>query len=424
MKKGLLFFVFGICNCIVGAGPLGLSQTESYLNALAPTRPQAYAKITKVLSNPPPSQPAVRINPEEYEPWINEAIETEKQNPGFYAVYHGTQKNSLPFVLLYTYLEQLEHGWARDDFFILRPLEFFYKPEAKTAADYIKQHSHLIFQQFYNCVERYPGDTCHAFDLDFPMRGQLLSASPAFVAGIDDTRPLLREIAEEGPPSGESTFYYFATGLSWTSYNALYAIMIKNLEKYNPALFNADPLNVLTKKYVELRFRHIEDLLHSQSLTKPSEKNVQAKAGIVFQILIPKNIIDDVVYLAWQNGPLWQRKINGIEAGWDTTLGTYTKISPILDIMQKNPQKLGRSLHLLQVRLIFKDEKYLFNGSSPIKMRIITMMSPSVMQSIEDDVRAVARVIFENKKANKEGNLAQWAKKIDLENEVKRLEKN
>jgi hypothetical protein len=122
------------------------------------------------------------------------------------------------------------------------------------------------------------------------------------------------------------------------------------------------------------------------------------------------------------NGVVWQKKINDINDGWDNSLGIYSKISKILDILQKDPKKLGTSLNLLQARIIFKDEEYLFSPKSPIRMNLITTLPKSLMRSLQDTLRSLANVTFEFKQAATKGTLEEWAEKTNLENEVKRFE--
>lgn len=116
------------------AQPLGPSQTESYLKALAPTRQQAYAKITQFLAAPSPDiftlseqeqwkqkkDPSsyLRIQPKEYEHIINEVIASEKQHPNHYVLYHGAAQVNMLSNLFFTYLAQFEYDWHRGDFFI------------------------------------------------------------------------------------------------------------------------------------------------------------------------------------------------------------------------------------------------------------------------------------------------------------------
>ncbi len=134
----------------------GYSQTESYLKALAPNRQAAYAKVKEVLKAPQvdkwgkwdESSPIVQINPQAFEPIINKAIETEKKNSGYYVFYHGSQKEGFLTHLIRTYMHQIEHGWARDDFFMLRASDSFYKKPAKSALDYMNQNKPWILQQF------------------------------------------------------------------------------------------------------------------------------------------------------------------------------------------------------------------------------------------------------------------------------------
>ena len=428
---GIAFFLE-----VIHAFPAGYSQTESYLAALAPTRAQAYEKIKKVLTAPDPnnSSQIITINPKQFENLINQAIEVEKQHPDYYALYHSSQKEGMLLTLLRTYLTQQEKGWTRDDFFILRRPEFFYEKKAHNALDYIKQNIPRIIQQYHAgqsaymianpCVD-WRLERCLQFDLSTPYRNHLLSTSPAFIAGVDDTDNDMRQISELDYTAWESSFYYFATNLSWSNVRRLYLFLVADLKKYYPQLFKNTAMNNAVRKYVAIKFSKIIELLfpHVRQKLGPSEQT-HAKAGMMFQFLIPKNIIDKVAYLAWANGILWQRSINGIKDGWDNDIGAYTKLSSILEIMQSNPEQLGRSLHLLQARLILKDKDYFYNPSSPIKIRLIHSLPPSLFRVIEDSLKSIARVVVENNQAQQKRKQTIWVGQTNIEYEVKKYEEN
>ena len=113
--------------------PTGYSQTESYLEALAPTRQQAYEKVKKFLRAPDPitRTGVIEINdPRLFENLINHAIEVENKHPDYFVLYHASQKEGILLTLLRTYLLAQEQQWTRDDFFVLRSPEFFYSKSA------------------------------------------------------------------------------------------------------------------------------------------------------------------------------------------------------------------------------------------------------------------------------------------------------
>jgi hypothetical protein len=398
--KQLLYF-FGIFLFQVAVGE-GLSQTESYLSTLG-TRQQAYEKIAKILVVP---DTGISINPQEHEELINKIIAAEKAHSDYYALYHGAQLSNMIMILFSTYLTQMEYNWNRDDFFILRFSESFYKQLAPTAADYIRQNLPSIAKQVHAA----------GFDMVEPYRSQLLAMSIALISYVDDTPLALRKLLEGDTPAWESTFYYFAAGLTWTKFDVLHGIIMRNVKNYNLTLFNDDQINVLTRRYIDLSFQK------ALYLIRKSQEKATVKTGMLLQMFIPKNVIDDIAYLAWTNGIIWLRQINGITAGWDATLGTYTKLSAILDLVQKDPLKLGRSLHVLEARLIFKDLKYLFYATSPLKMHIITTLESNTLNKIKDILKDAARIVVENKKATQTGTLEQWAQSIDLQSKVQKLE--
>lgn len=414
------------------------SQTESYLKNLAPTRQQAYEKINKYLTAPQnpnkdfsATNPLRKIDSQSFESFINKAIHVEQQNPDYFALYHAADKAGILLTLLRTYLHQKEHGWDRDDFFILRHASYFYDKPAVTAQDYIKQNMPLIMDQFHsknkadistNPCRRPDWDNCIQFDFDPPQRFQLISTSPAFVAGVDDTNIVSRRMTEQNWAALETSFYYFATNLSWSPVRALYPILVADLKKEYPALFEDFAINISVRKYIALKFAKIIDLLvpHTAQQLTTKQKAFEKDAGMMFQFLIPKNIIDNVAYLSWANGIPWQRTINGIKNGWSDEIGAYTQISPLLQIFQDNPEQLGRAINLFQTRIILKDKQYFYDGSSPIKINLIHGLPTSVFRVIQDFLKIIAQVVVENNNAILKGNQKAWFDQSNIQNEVEK----
>jgi hypothetical protein len=434
---------------VTAAKPKAGSQTASYLSTLGNTRQEAYAKIKKVLTAPQVDKqtgqiikdgPNMEIEPQVFAPIVDQVIESELKHPGYYAFYQGSAKEGFITHLLRTYIHQIENGWTRDDYMIVRSPEAYYKKPAKSAADYIKQNKPYILQQFIapdgstdpNCIFAATAGCSQLDFVQFPVkntgdwRNHLLSTSPSFIAGVDETPYELRELYDEDRAAWESSFYYFTSGLSWSTFRRLYTILVADLKRYVPSLFANKPIDMQIRKYIAVKLVSVDKLLFPLDPAQTKyikEGSVQEwyskKAGMVFQFLIPANIVDDVVYLSWQNGPLWQRKIGGFEGGWDNSIGAYTKVSPILDQMKTNPQSLGRAIHLFQTRIILKDEKYFNDPKSPIKINLIHSLQPSLFKSIEDSLRSIARVVVEYKQAEKKGTLVKWFEQTDIANSVR-----
>ena len=437
-KKTIIVLLFIIIS-LTSRMSFAKSQTESYLKNLAPSRQQAYEKINKYLQAPqdpskdfsPTTNPLRHIDSQSFEPFINKAIEVERQHPDYFALYHSADKAGILLTLLRTYLHQQEHGWTRDDFFILRNPKFFYDKQAPTAQDYIKQNMPLVMDQFHamkkadlltnNC--RVPGrDKCVQFDFDSSHRFQLISTSPAFVAGVDDTDIKQRWMTDQNWAAFETSFYYFATNLSWSSVRALYPVFVADLKRDYPALFEDSIINTTVRKYIAIKFAKVANLLvphPAQQLTQ-KQKIYEKETGMMFQFLIPKNIIDNVAYLSWTNGIPWQRTINGIKSGWSDEIGAYTQISPILQILQDHPEQLGRSINLMQARIILKDKKYFYDASSPIKINLIHGLPTSLFRVIEDFLKVIAQVVVQNNKARLNGSQQAWFEQSNILNEVEK----
>jgi hypothetical protein len=91
---------------------------------------------------------------------------------------------------------------------------------------------------------------------------------------------------------------------------------------------------------------------------------LQAPTGNLFQIFIPKNKVDDWVYIChgsskygfgtpYRNNTLSNEPL--IQAAYSQTKNRFTKISPILEAYRKNPQVIDR-MDTIQARLVFVPE--------------------------------------------------------------------
>lgn len=455
-----LFFVVCVLSGLLATKKISDHQhspTEAYLNLLDTKRTRAYEKIHRVLSAPDPSifklshQEQVKrkrnrayhltINPLEYHDLIESVITREKEySEDYYVLYNGNDKALMFLHLFMTYLYQRENNWSRDDFFIMRSPSDFYDQPAKTAQDFIQQH--LPSSPLCPKIDNKPVDIRKQFistargsvqfDMAPAVRKFLVSTSPAFVAGVDATPIPMRWLTEQDLPAWESSFYYFMTNLSWVDFDRVCSLISQKIADYTD-LFS-DQQNKLVviqqaERYILLRLQLLKEFLFPKKIYHSSDNRLarkedalRFKAGIMYQIFIPKTIIDDVAYLSWQNGIVWQRKINNVASGWSDELGAYTKVSPLLEIFRTHPERFGRAAHLFQVRLVFKDLQYLFSPESPIKMHLITTLAPSLMRSIQDILRSLAQFVYEYKEAALKNEQELWAERVNLVQELSRLE--
>lgn len=98
-------------------------------------------------------------------------------------------------------------------------------------------------------------------------------------------------------------------------------------------------------------------------LTKLADE-FATKEGSLFQIFIPKDLVDSYVYLANAGTLPWMSPI--ITQYWDPTLGAHTLISPILELYKKNPHSIA-DLNHLQAR-IFLTQDFTLNPQSKVKI--------------------------------------------------------
>lgn len=69
------------------------------------------------------------------------------------------------------------------------------------------------------------------------------------------------------------------------------------------------------------------------------EATIYTQEGQLIQVFIPKNIVDETVFLTKEHGNFWPYKVGDI-ASWSNTLNRYTKISPMLETYVNKPDKL------------------------------------------------------------------------------------
>lgn len=128
---------------------------------------------------------------------------------------------------------------------------------------------------------------------------------------------------------GSNTFSFFLAGFSA---KAPYELILNEI--LEPIISNNTKRNLVVNSLLPKL---------SQLTTLLSEKR-----GNLIQIFIPKNLVNDLVYLSRQQGYYWSYRIPGIsslDTVWDDTKKRYTAISPLLEIYQKTPEKLAINLY-------------------------------------------------------------------------------
>lgn len=198
------------------------------------------------------------IGKEFFENLINTIIEKELElKENYYVFYHGKQLEFLLFDELLDALNKIILKKNIKDFFMLR----------------IPDQDHKKFKNVSDFLSYYKKNG-QIYDWDFDHKNQiqklLLSVNPSLFGNNYN--------------SGECTFYYFLNSQNAASPN------VQNLIK---DIFEFFKIEYLYKKYEN----RISNLLQLLSTYDPK------KTGILLQIFVPKNIIDEVAYrcIPWGN---------------------------------------------------------------------------------------------------------------------------
>ena len=155
---------------------------------------------------------------------------------------------------------------------------------------------------------------------------------------------------------------------------------------------------------------------YAEKLIQLSDQmRAKVKEGIIYQIFIPKELVDQLGYLARNYGQpygnmdafnyLFNREIQDKKERQDLFIDLLEKdptkalktgpedlLSSVLDMYQHNPQKL-HNINRLQARLLFTND-ILLNPSSGIKTFIYTAMPQETLQNYLDQINQITRDLF------------------------------
>ena len=269
---------------------------------------------------------------------INQAIEREKEFNGTHYVFYHAQNNSFSIVqdLLKRIHSYLSLTAQREDFTFLR-----------------SWHDALSIVQVNQFIDEYERGNPNSvwFDGDHDLVKKLLSVNLSFFGNAWRW--------------GESTFTCFLKNKSFFA-PAVHPLLQSIFDEFH-----------FDKKYIPELLK-LADLIYSQQ-------------GNLFQIFIPKQIVNDVVYLAHKQGTPYRDQI--VAQVYDAKKRRHLKIREILDMYKNNPAAInalggqtiipGSSTLLmdaLQARIIFSNEHTL-NPESGIKIfRYTTVDDQKLMQ--------------------------------------------
>ena len=361
------------------------------------------------------------------------AIAHEKEHKKHYAFYHGTSVENFLLILFHTYLSQIKYNWVRKDFYLLRnPADFFNKD--LSMKEFLEKY---YFEDYINKIGQ--PDYEEGFDHVDEFKKWLLSTSTSFVSGTYT--------------NSESSLYFFTQnrGGSSTPYYLYQSRILKKYSSVRIKRFNDEELDGAIYKVGDFIIKKIEKL-------NSFIERIGDKSGMLLQILIPENIVDDCAYPCTSYGIPITQQLKGITDGWDTTYGFYFKITPFLKTLQTNPSLLNDAiisdksykhdvfegldkrklpleehnfyaLETVQSRILLRkkyfdielDEKNrLKNG---IKMHILHTIPQKLFETITDMIYTLSRIILEEAniyekyrdKDFKEKYLSWYASTTDIE---------
>ena len=163
-------------------------------------------------------------------------------------------------------------------------------------------------------------------DHNVEFRKKLLSVNLAFFGNINN--------------SGESTFHYF-----------------KDNRNINPPSLKETFNKVFSYLKIDPKYiDEIEKMLEGLGLINEN--------AVVLQIFVPKEKVDQCVYLSSAFGRPYRNEI--VSSCYDKKKGYHTRIAPILDYYKEHPEKIV-DLDKLQARIVFSQD-IMLNPHSGVKI--------------------------------------------------------
>lgn len=213
----------------------------------------------------------------------------------------------------------------------------------------------------------------------------------------DDLRKVLASVNLSFPGAyfhAESTFFYFsrpATQLG--NPEKSYRLFIKSMLKQFPQI---------EKLPEDLIDKFVEKIAGLRSYFS----NIQS--GLLYQIFIPKGVVDKYVYLAESYGhPYGHEKIEFGFGGelidmfpgiWNADKQRFTKISPILDLFQASPDKMPRDeLEALQARIVLTKDLFA-SPNSGVEIFKYHMIDDNTLSKLNEEIGRVSNEIVESTK--------------------------
>jgi len=134
-------------------------------------------------------------------------------------------------------------------------------------------------------------------------------------------------------------------------------------------------------------------LAHLTSVFTLLAEEVNTKEGLLYQVFIPRNIVDQVAFLSFPRANPWNIFV-GAQESWDPILKRYTKISPILDMYRNNPEKISEYMDGMEARIIPRNEVFA-NPLSGIKIFRYSMLNKEKEKAYQLHLLLVTKYIYE-----------------------------
>lgn len=134
---------------------------------------------------------------------------------------------------------------------------------------------------------------------------------------------------------------------------------------------------------------------------------LQSKTGNLFQILVPKEKVDDWVYVCHGSGHYGYGtpyRVNDlsrdpiVQAAYNPYKKRFTKISPILDAYRRNPESIEH-IDKIQARLVFVPE--VLNPQSGIKIIRFSSIEPQALQEYTKKLKELVAQMLSEKQSYK-----------------------
>lgn len=170
----------------------------------------------------------------------------------------------------------------------------------------------------------------------------------------------------------------FANLQTSTSCTFHYFISDFNLMPYGPENFIKEIFN-----HFGFDGKYIDELLKLV-------KNIRTAEGRLFQVFIPKNKIDQFVYLSEMGATPWSRSI--VDKEFDYALGRHRTIAPILELYQTDPASVAH-MDQLQARVICS-RNLMLNPKSGIKVFEYTTIPQAKFESYHKDLARITDEII------------------------------